>query len=424
MKNVFRELARFRFELYESFRMALEEVLHHKMRASLTALGVMIGVLAVSLMGTAVSGIDKGFNDSMAMIGTDIFYIGRWPWGHPGEDWRYYMRRPRFQQEYARQINEIIAETPNSSLELAVGRRNSHAKVRFGSSSIDDVSVICTTSDYLQASPMAMAQGRFFSEAENEGCLRVTVLGADVCKSLFPNTNPVGQQVIIRNQPYEVVGVLERQGAFLGLFSFDSMVVIPINSAPSERRDQQDVELLIKAREGANMEMAKDEVEGVMRRVRSLKPEDDNDFEINRAESIAEQLGPIKTGITLAGLFITGLSLFVGAIGIMNITFVSVRERTKEIGTRRAIGAPRRAILTQFLVEAVFICLIGGAVGLALTYVIQLIARHLFPALPLIFSFNLLLVAILASGLTGVFSGFAPAWQASRLDPAEALRHD
>jgi putative ABC transport system permease protein len=424
MRNFFRGLRLLCTEFHESLRMAFEEVLHHKTRAALTALGVMIGVLAVSLMGTAVSGIDKGFNDSLAMIGTDVFYVGRWPWGGAGRDWRLYIHRPQMREEFAAQVNEIISESQNSNLELAVSREEKHRSVRYERNSVDSVTVIGTEASFMQVSPMQMESGRFFSDAEGEGGFRVVVIGADIAKALFPNVSPIGKKIVIQNQPFEVIGVFVRQGSFMGLFSMDSMVVVPRKSSPSARRDHRDIEIMVKAKNGANMAAAADELEGIMRRIRCLAPEDNNDFEINRAESIEKELGPVKTGITLAGLFITGLSLFVGAIGIMNITFVSVRERTREIGTRRAIGAPRRAILAQFLVEAVLICIIGGIVGLGLTYVIQTAAKHAFPTLPLLFSAKLLLIAIGVSVLTGVFSGFAPAWTASKLDPAEALRHD
>jgi len=424
MKNAFTELLRFRFELYESFRIAIEQVLHHKMRAALTALGVMIGVLAVSLMGTAVSGIDKGFDDSLSSLGKDIFYIGRWPWGDVGSDWRYYRRRPKFRFDDAEMVNQIIAQTPNSTLEMAVARDDRYRTIRSGRNSIEGTQIVGTEASYLQVSPMELAEGRFFSESEAHRGARVVVLGYDVADVLFPNLSPLDQSVVISNQPFRVVGVLARQGKFMGMFSFDSMVAVPQKASPSARWDHRDVDIMIKMRDGADKQAAYSEIEGAIRRVRSLMPEDENNFEINRTELIEAELGPVKSGVTFAGLFITGLSLFVGAIGIMNITFVAVRERTKEIGTRRAIGAPRRAILTQFLVEAVFICLLGGLVGLGLTVLIQSMAKNIMPAFPLVFSWNLLLIAIAASVFTGIASGFAPAWMASRMDPAEALRHD
>ena len=424
MKKLLSGITKFRFEIYESLRIAVEQVLQHKMRAALTALGVMIGVIAVTLMGTAVNGIDKGFDDSLSMIGKNTFYIGRWPWGEAGRDWRLYAKRPMFRAEYAKAANEIIAKTPNSVLELAVSSESKYRTVRYGRNSIDGTEIIGTTSEYTQVSAAKISEGRFFTDFESHSGKRVVVLGYDVATALFPNVSPIGQSVVIQHQPFEVVGVFERQGSFLGIFSADSMVVVPSKASPSGRWDHRDVDIMIKMRDGASKDAAKSEIEGLMRIVRGLMPEDVNDFEINSTDIIENDLGPVKAGVTLAGLFITSLSLFVGAIGIMNITFVAVRERTKEIGTRRAIGAPRRAILTQFLVEAVFICLVGGVIGLGISVVIQDLAKNIMPAFPLVFSAKLLVIAITVSVMVGIFSGFAPAWTAARMDPAEALRHD
>ncbi len=161
-----------------------------------------------------------------------------------------------------------------------------------------------------------------------------------------------------------------------------------------------------------------------MRRVRGQLPGERDNFSINQQEAFKAQLDPVKSGIAIAGLFITGLSLFVGAIGIMNITFVSVKERTKEIGTRKALGARRRTILLQFLIEAVSICLIGGVVGLTLTYIVSLGVQKALPSLPVEFSVGLVFVSMAVSVITGIVSGFAPAWGASRLDPVVALRYE
>ena len=161
-----------------------------------------------------------------------------------------------------------------------------------------------------------------------------------------------------------------------------------------------------------------------MRRVRGLLPDQDDDFAISAQESFKSTLEPIEAGIAIAGIFITGLALFVGAIGIMNITFVSVRERTKEIGTRKALGARRRTILLQFLIEAVSICLLGGLVGLGLSYALFQLVGAAFPSFPIQFSLNLVLVGLVVSAATGILSGFAPAWSASRLDPVTALRYE
>jgi putative ABC transport system permease protein len=169
---------------------------------------------------------------------------------------------------------------------------------------------------------------------------------------------------------------------------------------------------------------AKDELTGLMRRVRGLSPEQKDDFSINEQQALKSTLGPIKNSIAIAGLFITGLSLFVGAIGIMNITFVSVKERTKEIGTRKALGARRGTILLQFLIESTALCLLGGFIGLSVAYLMCFGIAKAFPSFPIHFSFGLVLASMTVSVLAGLFSGFAPAWSASRLDPVTALRYE
>jgi putative ABC transport system permease protein len=213
-------------------------------------------------------------------------------------------------------------------------------------------------------------------------------------------------------------------GTFLGLFSFDTYAVVPLPSFMKNFSSRLDTQIRVKVKDKNRMEAAKDELRGDMRRVRGLQPEQKDDFEINEQQALRSAIGPVKAGIAAAGLFITGLALFVGAIGIMNITYVSVKERTREIGTRKAVGARRRAILLQFLVEAVSICLIGGVVGLTLSWLMCTAVAAAFPSFPMRFSLTLVFTGLIVSTITGIFSGFAPALSASRLDPIEALRYE
>ena len=222
-----------------------------------------------------------------------------------------------------------------------------------------------------------------------------------------------------------MVGIFAKQGSFLGLFSFDNQVVLPLSAFKKYfAKKGSDSDVRVKVRDKTRMVEAKAELDGDMRRVRALLPDQEDDFAISAQESFKATLEPIKLGIAVAGLFITGLALFVGAIGIMNITFVSVRERTREIGTRKALGARRRTILLQFLIEAVSICVLGGLVGIVFSYVLFQGVGQAFPSFPIEFSINLVLIGLFVSVVTGVASGFAPAWSASRLDPVQALRYE
>ena len=411
------------FEIAEAFRIAFQVIRAHKMRSMLTALGVIIGIIAVTLMGSAIAGIQIGFERSLAVIGDDLLYVEKWPW-HNVDDWWNYVNRRRMELHYADDLKRIIAATPNSQLITAVPTLNTSRNVRYGDNQVNRVFTQGTTDEFLLTSTTGFSQGRFFTETESRGGANVVVLGYDVADALFPNRDGIGKTVLVNGSPFRVIGVWAKMGTFLGLFSFDTYACVPLNAFTKTFSARLDTSIRVKVKDKNRMELAKGELTGDMRRVRGLKPEQANDFEINEQQALRSTLDPIKGGIAMAGLFVTGLALFVGAIGIMNITYVSVKERTREIGTRKAIGAKRRSILLQFLVEAVSICLVGGVCGLVISWLMSAAVAAAFPSFPMSFSVGLVLTGLIVSTLTGIFSGFAPALSASRLDPIEALRYE
>lgn len=421
--NPIRAVSDLAIELTESFRMAFSVIRAHKMRSMLTALGVIIGIIAVTLMGSAIGGIETGFERSLAVIGDDLLYVEKWPWRHV-DDWWNYRNRRTMQTRYAEQLQRIIDATPNSQLIIAVPTVETMKSVKYGQTQVRGVFTQGTTYDFLQTSTSQFREGRFMTEVESRGGRNVVILGYDVAEALFPNESALDKTVLIDGNPFRVVGVFAKQGTFLGLFSFDTQVVVPMGAFLKSFSSRLDTSIRVKVKDKTKMEAAKGELTGAMRRVRGLAPEQKDDFSINEQEALRSTLGPIKGGIATAGLFVTGLALFVGAIGIMNITYVSVKERTREIGTRKAVGARRRTILLQFLIEAVSICLIGGVVGLGLSWLMCAAVAAAFPSFPMRFSPGLVMTGLIVSTLTGVFSGFAPALSASRLDPIEALRYE
>ena len=410
-------------EVVESFRIAISVIRAHKMRSILTALGVIIGIVAVTLMGSAIAGIQIGFDRSLSVIGDDLLYVEKWPWRHV-DDWWNYRNRRTMDVKYADQLKRIFAATPNSELVTAVPTMQSMRTVKYGDMEVRGVFTQGTTAEFLVTSTPSFKEGRFFNETEARGGRNVVVLGYDVAEALFPNEPALGKTVMIGGTPFRVLGVYSKQGTFLGLFSFDTYAVVPLQAFMKAFSARLDTSIRVKVRDKSRMEIAKGELTGAMRRVRGLQPEQKDDFEINEQQALRSTIDPIKSGIAVAGLFVTGLALFVGAIGIMNITYVSVKERTREIGTRKAVGARRRTILLQFLIEAVAICLVGGVVGLAVSWLLTTAVAAAFPSFPLQFSVGLVVTGLIVSTLTGIFSGFMPALSASRLDPIEALRYE
>jgi putative ABC transport system permease protein len=414
-------------ELAESIRIAFAQIRANKMRSLLTALGVVIGIVSVTLMSTAILGIGAFVDASFAMFGDDVLYVTKYPWRQV-DDWWTYRSRPPIKTDYARQINDWIETRPDSPLRIAVPTADtphpqSMSTVIRGDYQLNYIYTMGTTDEYTRISKSDMKTGRFFNAIESHNGANVIVIGFDVADALFPNEDPIGQTVRIRSQTYTILGVVARQGSFLGLFSFDSMIAMPLNAFKRNFWVGDNVDICVLV-DQTRMDAARDELRGLMRRIRQLPPERKDDFEINETNIAREPLANIQIQIGLAAIFITGLALFVGAIGIMNITFVSVKERTKEIGTRKAIGARRRTILLQFLIEAAGIGVVGGIIGLALTLGIRALLARAIPDFPLPVPLWLIAGALAVSLATGVLSGFLPALRASKLDPVEALRYE
>ncbi len=413
------------FEFTESWRIAYAQLRANRTRSFLTALGVIIGIVAVTLMGTAIGGINTGFEQSLALLGDDILYVSKSPWVRDGDDFEF-RNRPALKADYADRLNAIIEATPNSNLVISVPSSSAFKKIKRGDNEVDRVMILGTTDAFSEISPTEFREGRFFTGEESRGGRNTIVLGFDVANALFPNESPLDQTVTLAGQQWRVTGVLARQGSFLGLFSFDNQAILPLGAFQKyfkgKNRDESDIR--VKVKDKTKLVEAKDELTGAMRRLRGILPDEEPNFAINAQEAFKSTLGPIQAGIAIAGLFITSLSLFVGAIGIMNITFVSVKERTKEIGTRKALGARRRTILLQFLIEAVSICVLGGIAGIGVSWLLFFAVGSAFPSFPISFSMQLVFVGLFISVLTGVVSGFAPAWTASKLDPVTALRYE
>src|ERR1043166_178998 len=292
------------YEISESFRIAFQVIRAHKMRSVLTALGVIIGIVAVTLMGSAISGIEVGFERSLAVIGDDVFYVEKWPWHHV-DDWWNYRNRRRMEARYADELKRQIKATPNSLLITAVPTLNTVRSIRFGDNEVRGVFTQGTTAEFLQTATASFKEGQFFTEQESRGGANVVVLGYDVAEVLFPNQSPLEKTVRIDGNPFRVVGVYTKQGSFLGLFSFDTYAVVPLQAFQKVFSSRLDTSIRVKMKDKNRLELSRDEVIGDMRRIRGLSPEQRDDFSVNAQDAVRTTLDPIKGGIAMAGLFIT-----------------------------------------------------------------------------------------------------------------------
>jgi putative ABC transport system permease protein len=406
-------------ELRESLAIAWDAIRANKMRSVLTTLGIVIGIVTVTLMGTALDTMNRAFHDSISIIGADTLFVGRFDWmSHSEEEYLKARKRREITWEQAKAVEKQM--TMARGVAPVVGMNQS---VSYKDRSASRVQILGSTDQFLITSGFSMGEGRFISETESSAGRPVCVIGMDVATTLFFNEPPLGKRIRIGARSLEVIGVLAKQGKFMGIESLDNEVIIPIQQLLIGYWRNPDFQIQVKVSEIARVDETKEELRGLMRKIRRLAPADPDDFAINQQEQLIEMFNRVARIIATVGLLVTGLSLFVGGIGIMNIMFVSVAERTREIGVRKAIGAKRRTILLQFLIEAASICLVGGLVGLGITALITLVLGKFMPV-PVSMSFPVMVLAILVSLFTGVVSGFFPAWRAARMDPVEALRNE
>ncbi len=407
-------------DIVESGKIAINAIAANKGRGGLTALGIIIGIVAVITTMTAANGLQNTFRQTFASVGSDVIYVSKRPWVQMGPDFEF-----RNRPEITLQISDALTRRLQGHAIVNPSIRGNQS-LKFGNNELDDIAIVGTTDKQVLVSTMVPAKGRFMMPFDVQYKRRVAVIGSDVAEGLFGTADPLDRVFKVGRYNFRVIGVMEKQGSsFFGGPNFDRQVYIPISTFAKTFGNQggrQSVDVAIKAPSGVALEDFESEAAGLMRSIRGLKPIEKDDFSINKLDTILDAYNNTMGVVVLVGLAITSISLFVGGVGVMNIMLVSVTERTKEIGIRKALGAKRRSILLQFLFESSIICLFGGIVGVSISAILTaIIDANLMPAS---LSPGIVLAAMVVSVVVGVVSGMIPAWRGAKLDPIDALRYE
>jgi putative ABC transport system permease protein len=403
-------------QLWEGVVMAYSSLKANKLRTILTTLGIMIGVATVITILTVINGMDSAFSQQISNIGSDNLFISKMPWTMGMEFFKYRNRKDITIKE-----SDAIAE--HASLVRAVAPIAWATRtVEYKNKSVNGVLINGTNDQYKDAANCFPEYGRFMTAFEAEHRRNVCVLGWDIAEKLFEHKEPLGKKIFIGGYPFDVVGVLEKRGEILGE-NLDVNIYVTLGAFQKAFGSRRSLIIRVKVVDTKLLDEAKDELRGILRRVRRVPAGNEDDFAINQQDMLANLYKSLTAGLYAVAVGIGGISLLVGGIGIMNIMLVAVTERTREIGVRKAIGARKRDLLWQFLVEAVVISAIGGVIGIAAGFGLAKFIEGISPIPAAISAFSVA-VGLGFSSAVGIFFGLYPATKAARLDPIEALRYE
>jgi putative ABC transport system permease protein len=408
--------------VWNSFKMALQELRNNKLRTFLSLFGITIGIFCIIGVLATVDSLEQKVTGDLKSFGTNTIYIDKWEYremaGGGDKPWWKFIKRPSPKYH---EIREIKKRTQLASA-VSFTIRNS-ATIEYNDNVMNNVSVYGVTEDYDNVLTLDILVGRYITDAEFTQGSPAVVLGHTNAENLFGNPErAVGKEMKFKGKTVIVVGVLKKQGQGIGMWQFDECVIAPYTFMAGMFVPEYSQPItMVKGIEGLPTAALIDELRGVMRSLHRLSPKQEDDFSLNDVNFFSEQTKSVFGSINLGGWAIAGLSLIVGAFGVANIMFVTVRERTSQIGLKKAIGAKKSTILTEFLLESAFLCLLGGLIGLILVFLLTMILSSIMP-FPIIISFNILSLAISICLFVGLAAGIIPAAIAAKMNPVVAIR--
>jgi putative ABC transport system permease protein len=405
-----------------SFNMALQELRKNKLRTFLSLFGITIGIFCIISVLAVVNSLEQNIQNEIKALGTNTIYLDKWDYsagGGPNYPWWRYVNRPS--PKYV-EMKQIMERSPGAK--YAAFKIDVQGAVEYVNNSLSGVVLYGITEQFNDIQPIEISSGRYISDAEFSIGKNVMVVGVTVAEKLFGiPERAVGKMVSAKGKKFQVIGVIKKQGKqMIGGWNFDENVVLPYRFARNIMDERKaDPLIMIQGQDNLSSKALKDQLTGSVRAIHKLSPTKDDDFSLNDVNDFSAAVSSAFVSLNIGGWVIAALSLIVGMFGVANIMFVSVRERTAQIGLKKAVGAKRRVIQAEFLLESAFLCLVGGMIGIILVYLLTLVLSGALN-FPVFISTTNMGIAILICIITGIGAGFIPARQAARLDPVVAIR--
>jgi putative ABC transport system permease protein len=408
-------------ELKESFFMAMGAVAAHKLRSALTLLGVLVGVFSIIVVMTAMGALQADIKAEMSDLGGSTFVLEKWPGVYFGGDgWQKYWRRKNISYDQAVKLKNRATLARAVGIELSLP--NGELVSRYGKAP-PSVDFFGETPGSFNVRNWVLQDGRILQESDVEAARPVCVLGSVLSKKLFPYGSPLGERVKVDGIDYTVVGLLAPMGAMSG-GDQDNFAIVPLTTGLNRYGTRQSLSILVEAQDPASYDDTVEQVRGIMRALRKVEPGKPDDFEIYSNDSRMEQINAFTFAVRMGVAAVSSIALLAAGIGIMNIMLVSVTERTREIGIRRAVGAKKRNVMAQFILEAIVLCEFGGVAGVVLGIIGGDLTAHYLMHLPPVIPVDWAILGLAICSLVGVIFGTYPAYKAANLDPIESLRYE